>query len=169
MKSATLGLIVTLLASVAAHAQNQLPPEEFGLTAFVLTLGIPTSVSNPDGTPMRSGPQLWAAIKNRTSIPYSLCTSATGMSTSGSEGRGGGGLSGVDHCHSYWVLLPGETRTESLFTSFPNEPDTGLSVTIILEGKPAGSMGEVTTWTLRWRGTVGEATALGRQMSASTP
>jgi hypothetical protein len=125
MRIATIGLSVTLLASVAAHAQTQLPPEEFGLTAFVLTLRIPTSVSNPDGTPMRTGPQLWAAIKNTTSIPYSLCTSAKGVGTSSPEGATGG-LSGDSRCNPYWVLLPGETRTESLPGSFPKEPDTGF-------------------------------------------
>jgi hypothetical protein len=164
VRLSTIGLSVALLAPMGAGAQTQLPLEEFGLTAFVLTLGIPTSVPNHDGTP--SGPQLWAAIKNMTSIPYILCTSARGGGTTTPEGASGG-MGGGSHCNPYWLLLPGETRTESVPISFPNEPDTGLRVTIILEGKPLGSMGEVTRWTLRWRGTVGEATALGRQMSAS--
>jgi hypothetical protein len=168
MRLATILLIVTLIASAGTHAQNKVPPEEFGLTAFVLTLGIPTNVANPDGTPMRTGRQLWAAIRNTTSIPYSLCTSATGVGTNGPEGVTGG-LSGGTHCHPYWVLLPGETRTESLPSSFPGEPDSGLRVTIMLEGKPVGSMAEVTRWTLRWAGTVAEAIALGEQMKARRP
>src|SRR5262245_66327660 len=119
MRLSIIGLSVTLLASVEADAPTQRPPEEFGLTVFVLSLAIPTSVASPDGTPMTTGPQMWAAIKNTTSIPYSLCTSAKGVTTISL----GGGLSSIDHCAPYWVLLPGETRTESLSSWFRREPD----------------------------------------------
>ena len=50
MRLSTIGLSVTLLALMAADAQTQLPPEEFGLTAFVLTLGIPTTSTQFVGT-----------------------------------------------------------------------------------------------------------------------
>lgn len=75
LRTATITLILTLIApSVLPGQAGQTPAEEFTLSAFILALHIPGNVSNAEGTSVTSGPVLWVAVKNRTAIPYSLCT-----------------------------------------------------------------------------------------------
>ena len=163
MRTASIVLLVTLLApaNIGVHAQT--PSTDFKLRAFILALRIPVNVANPDGTPITTGDVLWVGVTNDSNIPYSLCTAGWGWSFGGS-----GALVGVDHCSPYWILLPGETHFQSLNLPIPADRTTKLSLTVLLEGKPLGSAGGVTRSTLKWDGTVEEALAAGEKMKAST-
>jgi hypothetical protein len=165
MRTAIVALIMTLVVAGVMRAQTvEAPGEEFTLSAFILALHIPTTVANADGTRVTTGPVLWFAIRNRTAIPYTLCTAATGWNIGL-----GGVMGGTSHCSPYWIVLSGETHFQSLSVSIPQEPGTSLGVSVMLEGKPLGSTGDVKRWTLRWAGTVAEATARGEQMKAKIP
>src|SRR5262249_5825231 len=134
-----------------------------------LNLNIPNGmVANRDGTPLISRPGLWLAIKNRTTIPFSLCTAGSTFSSSSPAALGsgiGGGTS--EGCRPFWIVLPGETYFYAVTYQFPNEPDTRLNVSVILEGKPLAADGGMKTWILKWTGTVKEATAVGENMKAN--
>ena len=163
MRTASIVLLVLLLAPANMGVHTQTPSTDFTLRAFILALRIPVDVVNPDGTPTTTGDVLWVGVKNDTNIPYSLCTAGWGWSFGG-----GGALGGVDHCSPYWILLPGETHFQSLNLSIPVDRTTKLSLTALLEGKPLGSAGSVTGLTLKWDGTVEEAVAAGDKMKANT-
>jgi hypothetical protein len=167
MRTAGIFLLVTLLAPADIQVHAQTPPTDFTLRAFILALRIPINVANPDGSPMTTGDVMWVGVKNNTNTPYSLCTAASGWSSIGGGGLSGG-LSSVDHCSPYWILLPGETHFQSLNLSMPADRSTKLSLTALLEGKPLGSAGSVTRLTLKWDGTVEEALAAGEKMKVST-
>jgi hypothetical protein len=167
MRTASIVLLVTLLAPANIQVHTQTPPTDFTLRAFILALRIPINVANPDGTPMTTGDVMWVGVKNNTNTPYSLCTSASGWSSIGDGGLSGG-LSSVDHCSPYWILLPGETHFQSLNLSIPAERSTKLSLTVLMEGKPLGSVGSVARSWLKWDGTVEEALAAGEKVKADT-
>ena len=162
MRTGCIALLATLLMSASVRAQAQTAPPEFTLRAFTLALRIPTSVGNRDGTPMTTGDVLWVAVKNETTIPYSLCTAARGLAVVG----GSGGVSGASHCSPYWIVLPGETHFEAMNVPVPVDPLLTLLLTVTLEGKPLGVTGNLATWTLMWTGTVGETLATGERMKA---
>jgi hypothetical protein len=163
MRTASIVLLVTLLAPANMRVHTQTPSTDFTLRAFIFALRIPVNVVNPDGTPMTTGDVLWVGVKNITNIPYSLCTAGWGWSFGN-----GGALGAVDHCSPYWILLPGETHFQSLNLAIPVDRTTKLSLTSLLEGKPLGSAGSVTRLTLKWDGTVEEALAAGEKMKANT-
>ena len=167
MRTASIVLLVTLLAPANIQVHTQTPPTDFTLRAFILALRIPVNVASPDGTPMTTGDVLWVGVKNNTNTPDSLCTAASGWSSIGGGGLSGG-ISAVDHCSPYWILLPGETHFESLKRSIPVDRTTKLSLTALLEGKPLGAAGNVTRLTLKWNGTVEEALAAGEKVKADT-
>ena len=154
----SLGLLLTLLAA-NIQVQAQTAASDFTLSAFILALRIPVNLVNPDGTPTTTGNVFW--LESDTSIPYSLCTSGTGWSFGN-----GGALGAVYHCSPYWIILPGETHFQALNLSIPADRTTRVSFTAMLEGKPLGSAGSVTRWTLKWDGTVEEALATGEKMKA---
>jgi hypothetical protein len=162
MRTASIFLLLTLLAPANIQVHTQTPPTDFTLRAFILALRIPINVANSDGTPMTTGDVMWVGVKNNTNIPYSLCTAASGWSS-----IGGGGLGSVGHCSPYWILLPGETHFQSLNLSIPADRSTKLSLMVLVEGKPLGSVGSVARFWLKWDGTVEEALADGEKMKVS--
>jgi len=160
MRAATIALIA-LLISPAANAQADLGADEFAITGFLLAPDVPNGAPpNSDGTPALT---FWLAIKNRTAIPYSLRTTATGWSA-----NQGGYVGGVDHS-PYWIVLPGETYFQAVGGAVPKDLDAPLRLTISLQGKPLGAPGDVQQWRLTWTGTVQQAIALGEQMRAKIP
>lgn len=160
MRAATIALIGVLIAPVAVRTQAD-SATEFSVTGFFLPLTIPDHAPpNLDGSP---GLAFWLAIKNRTSIPYSLRTAGTGWSTDQ-----GGYVGGVDHS-PYWIVLPGETYFQAVGGAVPKDLDTPLRLSVSLQGKPLGALGDVQQWRLSWTGTVQQAIGLGEQMRAKVP
>ena len=160
-------LVASLSAPFVVSAQRRAQAGEFTVTAYIFALKIPIPmVANADGTPIVSGPNVWMAIKNTTTIPYFLCMTGSGW-TSPSLGGAVGGI--ADSCSPAWLVLPGETHFQAVGAPIPNTHDERWTVSIAVMGKPLGAIGNLTNWNLSWTGTAGEAAALGEQMEAKIP
>src|SRR5262245_50004397 len=139
MRAATIALMAVLI-SPAANAQADLGADEFALTGLLLPPDVPNGAPpNTDGSPALT---FWLAIKNRTALPFSLRTAATGLSF-----RAGGLGVGIDHS-PYWIVLPGETYFQIIGGAFPKNFDGLVGASVTLEGKPLAAPGNPQHWTL---------------------
>jgi len=152
--------IATCLAST--EAQNIEP----SLSLTVMFLEQP-----PPGRPAA----LWTVIRNVTTSVQAFCRHSWGYTflpvdpngTPFVEAEASLHACGGDVSQGFVLLLPGESRFESISVPYPLDGTSSLRVDLRVSSKAIASVAAATESTLRWNGRVSDAFALGEKLKGA--